>query len=89
VFFEFDTRKSSVNKEKHGMDFERAQRLWDDPLAYEIDARTGGEPRSKRVGQINGKLWAAIFTKRGNNIRLISVRRAHENETREYEKDLD
>ena len=33
-----------------------------------------------------GKLWAAIFTERGANIRIISVRRARQNEELIYEQ---
>jgi len=29
--FEFDTKKSASNKQKHGLDFYEARVLWDDP----------------------------------------------------------
>ena len=38
--FEFDIEKSSRNLEKHGIDFEMAQQLWDDVDYVEISART-------------------------------------------------
>jgi uncharacterized DUF497 family protein len=38
-----------------------------------------------RIGKIESRLWTAIFTHRGSNIRIISVRRARQNETRRYE----
>jgi len=38
--FEYDPDKSRANKAKHGIDFEEAQALWDDPDLLEIPART-------------------------------------------------
>ena len=38
--FEFDKRKSQINKKKHGIDFIEAQALWDDPDRIEIPAKT-------------------------------------------------
>ena len=37
------------------------------------------------IGQIGGKLWTAIFTMRGETVRLISVRRSREKEAKYYE----
>ena len=86
--FEFDPAKSRSNKAKHGIDFEQAQGLWRDVYAYEVDAVTKDEPRTKRVGEYQGKLWAAIFTMRSERkIRIISVRRAHGDEARKYQSD--
>ena len=44
--FEFDARKSRSNLTKNGIDFNEAQRLWDDPDVIEVPARTTDEPRS-------------------------------------------
>ena len=37
------------------------------------------------IGRIGEKLWTAIVTRRGGALRLISVRRARDNESHEYE----
>ncbi|WP_082829716.1 BrnT family toxin [Ectothiorhodospira sp. BSL-9] len=42
--FEYDPFKSQLNLEKHGIDFEDAQELWQDPDVVEIDAKTIDEP---------------------------------------------
>lgn len=76
--FEYDVDKSASNQRKHGIDFEEAQRLWDDPDVVEIPAKTTDEQRWLVVGMIGGKHWSAVITYRGENIRLISVRRARE-----------
>jgi len=39
--FEYDRRKSHANKRKHGIDFEEAQLLWEDPNRLEVPAMTG------------------------------------------------
>lgn len=83
--FEFDLNKSRTNKEKHGIDFFEAQKLWEDPYRIEIPAKYLDEPRYLLIGKIDDKHWAAIFTYRANKIRIISVRRARKNEKEIYE----
>ena len=83
--FEFDSGKSSANKEKHGIDFVRAQTLWDDPDLIEIPARTSDEPRLVVIGRIGHRHWSAIITYRDDCIRIISVRRSRNEEVSIYE----
>jgi uncharacterized protein len=83
--FEYDPNKSSENKRKHGIDFEDAQELWADSELMEIPARTTDEPRWLLVGKIERKYWSAVITRRGENIRLISVRRSRDEEVAIYE----
>jgi uncharacterized DUF497 family protein len=83
--FEFDEVKSQANLEKHGIDFARSQRLWDDPGLVEISAKSTDEPRSLVIGLIDGKHGSAVITYRGEKIRLISVRRSRASEVAIYE----
>jgi hypothetical protein len=83
--FEFDDRKSRMNKEKHGIDFIEAQDLWLDGMLIEIPARSTGEPRFLAVGKIGTKHWSAIATYRAHRIRIISVRRSRQEEVELYE----
>ena len=83
--FEYDPKKSQSNREKHGIDFEKAQAIWDDVDYLEIPAKTQDEPRWLVMGKIEGKLWSAIITYRGDNIRIISVRRPRDEEIELYE----
>jgi uncharacterized protein len=85
--FEYDPDKSAENKRKHGIDFEAAQRLWDDAGMVEIPARTTDEPRWLSIGKIDEKHWSAVFTRRGDNTRLISVRRSRDEEVAIYESE--
>ena len=83
--FEFNSKKSNGNKVKHGIDFGKAQALWDDPDLIQIPVKTVDEPRFLVIGRISGKHWSAIITYRGDKIRLISVRRARQEEVEIYE----
>ena len=83
--FEFDEQKSRANLKKHGIDFVDAQALWRDPDMIEIPAKTADEPRFLIVGRIVGKHWSAVVTPRGDNIRIISVRRSRIEEVAIYE----
>jgi len=83
--FEFDPAKSRSNLKKHGIDFEQAQGIWDDPDLLEVPARTTDEPRFLVIGLIEGRHWSAVVTPRGDRIRIISVRRSREEEVALYE----
>jgi uncharacterized DUF497 family protein len=82
---EFDNNKSKANKKKHGIDFVEAQALWKDPDRVEIPVKTVDEPRFVVIGRISDKYWSSIITYRGENIRIISVRRSRKEEIILYE----
>jgi uncharacterized DUF497 family protein len=84
VGFEYDQIKSDAIHQKHGIRFEDAQILWNDPKRVEFIARFQDEPRLGLVAELNDKKWTAIFTHRNNRVRIISVRRARENEEELY-----
>jgi len=83
--FEFDGRKSQLNKTKHGIDFVEAQALWDDPDLLEVPLTVEDEPRTLVVGRIGGKHWSAVITCRQARIRIISLRRSRGEERALYE----
>jgi uncharacterized protein len=83
--FEFDEQKSASNKVKHGIDFIEAQELWLDIDRVEINARTVEEARFLVIGMVNQKYWSAVITYRGERVRIISVRRARDEEIKLYE----
>jgi uncharacterized protein len=84
--FVWDANKNRANSAKHGIDFETATQLWNDEHRVEIHTTFSDENRSIMIGILKAKLWAAIFTQRGEAIRIISVRRARRKETALYEK---
>jgi uncharacterized DUF497 family protein len=84
--FEWDEKKSDINLTKHSIDFNAATKLWDDEDRIQIQTTFPIENRSILIGKIDEKLWAAIYTRRNNAIRIISVRRARKKEAKIYEK---
>ena len=82
--FKFDPAKSAANQAKHGIDFVEAQELWNDPERLEIPARSVDESRLQVVGQIGDTVWSAFVTPRDTRIRIISVRRARDEEEAAY-----
>lgn len=85
--FEFDPAKSAANLKMHGIDFVAAQALWSDPDRVEISARSIDEPRTQVIGRIGDSVWSAFITLRSDRIRIISVRRARDDEKAAYLQD--
>ncbi len=83
--FEFDPKKSDINKNKHGIDFVEAQQIWNDLDLLETPAKTTGEMRFLVIGKIDDNHWTGIITYRNDNIRIISLRRARNEEIELYE----
>ena len=81
--FEFDRAKSETNRVKHGISLEEAARIWES-AHVEVRARTVDELRFMAIGTIEAKLYACIYTIRGEAIRLISCRRARGKEVKLY-----
>ena len=78
--FEWDENKNTTNIEKHGIDFRRAQRIWDE-TPVEISRRTsGGEERILVRGELEGRSVTVVYTERGGNIRIISARKSNRKE---------
>lgn len=83
--FEFDSAKSKRNKLKHGIDFLEAQQLWESPHILVKDSDDPREARHVIVAKVEDVHWAAVITYRGQNVRIISVRRARAREIEQYE----
>ena len=84
--FEYDEKKSKINKEKHNIDFVEAQKLWQDEDALVISANiVDNEIRYALISKILTKCFIVIFTIREDTNRIISVRRYRKNEEKNYE----
>lgn len=85
---EYDPKKSASNARKHGVSFEEAATALLDPHALaQEDGRAEGEPRWVLLGlSATGRLLTVVYTLRGDNVRLISARRATAKEERSYAK---
>jgi uncharacterized DUF497 family protein len=79
IRFEWDPDKARSNLRKHGIDFEFASRVFDDPLHLSIqDRHEKGEERWFTVGQVDG-VAVAHTVREGDDetvIRIISACRA-------------
>lgn len=87
LYFEWNAQKASANLAKHGVSFETARRVFDDPFAVDIEDRSAnyGEVRRRIVGLGNGLVLTVIYTERSEVIRLISARKATRAERKEYD----
>ena len=83
VQYEWDESKRQVNIAKHGMDFECMRAFQWDTAAIEPSPRDG-EIRYMALGYIGFRLRAVIYTERGAVIRIISLRRASDDERDHY-----
>jgi len=83
--FQYDPNKSRSNLKKHGIDFEQAQALWEDPNLLRVTARSDDEQISLIIARINEQHLSAIVTDRESEIRIISVRRSRTAEVELYE----
>ena len=82
--FEWDENKRLSNIAKHGIDFARAQALFDGRDAMEVELAHRDEVRYSAKGLLDNKFVTVIWTWRGANIRIISARRAQDAESRKY-----
>jgi uncharacterized protein len=84
--FEWDDHKAAANLARHGVSFEVARLVFDDPQAIEIEDRRGsyGEDRYLMIGMVRQQVLAVTFTFRGERIRIISTRPAEPFERRLY-----
>lgn len=85
--FEFDPDKDAINRVKHRLPLSFGQRIFDDPFCTIIHSfrPIDGEYRMKAIGEIDGKLFTAVFVLRNEKRRYISVRRSNRNEQRNYD----
>ncbi len=93
IRFEWDPVKARMNQRKHGVSFEDAMHIFEDPYALFEQDRTGetGELRWRALGLAGGAAVLLVsHTVREENadevIRLISARRATRKERNHYEQ---
>jgi len=88
--FEWNPAKASANVAKHGVTFDDARDVFNDPLAKSIPdaAHASDEARFWTMGQSRvGRVLVVVHTDRGDTIRIIGARRATARERHDYEED--
>jgi hypothetical protein len=89
--FEWDERKNRANQRKHGIDFQTACLVFDDPFALSSQDRVeDGERRWQTIGLVGGVAVVLVahtvdFESDCEVIRVISARRANSKERQRYE----
>ncbi len=91
--FEWDERKNRSNERKHGVSFDVASVVFDDPMhVMTPDRLVDGELRWRTIGEVHGKyllLVAHTFEEEDEDlVRIVSAREATAHERREYENNL-
>jgi hypothetical protein len=88
--FEWDEDKGKLNQKKHGVYFEEAASIFNDPLSIDFDdpEHSLGENRYIIIGLSNqGRYLFVSHTDRDDKIRLISARLVTPKERRYYERE--
>lgn len=87
--FEWDPAKAAANLVQHGVSFEEAATVFQDPLAkiHDDPDHSGAEQRAIIVGHtLQGQIVLVSFTDRGSKIRVISARSVTRQERHDYEE---
>lgn len=81
--------RGKANLRKHGLDFRDASLVYDNPDKCTYTSDRGVERRSMDVAmaEVRGRLLALIYTRRGDDVRIISFRPASREERKQYEED--
>ena len=83
----WDETKRHRNMAVHGLDFEGTEAIWDSfTITREDKRRNYGEKRMVTFGLLNGEVVVLVYVNRGDDIHVISLRRAEKYEARYYFK---
>ncbi len=89
LLFEWDPKKAKENVETHGVSFDEASTAFHDTLSLAIydPLHSEQEDRFVLIGSSHrNRLLVIVYTERGDNIRLISARKASKKERDQYEE---
>lgn len=83
--FEWDDRKAKRNERRHGVTFELARLVFDDPNAIDrLDLDEADENRELITGLVADVLLTVCFVERNQRRRIISARKATQREQIDY-----
>lgn len=82
----YDPLKNIANLQKHNVSLADCEGVFHDTQAITREDADHDEPRFVTLGMTNsGEIWVVAYTYRGDDIRVISARRAEPRERRQYE----
>ena len=82
--FDWDDNKNKSNQKKHKIAFEDATDVFNDKNRLEYVSDRQGETRNLTIGKAFQAIISVVYTTRNLIIRLISARRANQDERRAY-----
>lgn len=89
--FEWNQNKAKLNLEKHGVSFQEASTVFNDPLSvtFSDPDHSIGENRYIIIGRSQfGQLLIVAHTDRGEEVRVISARKITQQERKFYEEGI-
>jgi len=85
--YQWDKKKAATNFRKHGIYFADAVSVFTDELAVTIEDELPEERRWVTLGRdLFGRILVVVYSWRGDEIRIISARKASAKERRQYGK---
>lgn len=85
--FTWNEAKRLRNVAERGLDFILAEELNLDLAVIVVDDRYDyGEVREIALGHIRGRMHVLVFTRRGDDVHVISLRKANAREIKRYEQ---
>jgi uncharacterized DUF497 family protein len=81
----WDESKRQFNLKHHGLDFAGCEAVFDGPVLTKEDDRSAyGELRINLLGLLEGRVVHMTYTERGDDVHVISLRKATKHEAREF-----
>lgn len=88
--YEWDEEKNAKNLTERGLSFADAEQVFSGPCATFEDTRFDyGEPRFITFGLLGGRLVVIAHTPRGENTRIVSMRKGNSREQKIYQERLE
>ena len=87
--FEWDARKALTNRMKHGVSFDEAMTVFNDPLACIFDDADHSTTEAREIivgASQKQRLLLVCFTERRKAVRIISARKTTKLERQDYEE---
>ncbi len=85
----YDPAKDAINTEKHSVSLSLASQLnWDMALEDRDNRRNYGEVWIVAYAPIGDRVFCVVFTDRGDERRIISLRKANAREVDRYEREI-
>jgi uncharacterized DUF497 family protein len=86
ILYEWDEAKRLTNLARHGLDFRRADLVYEHPGKITLNSPYPDEPRLVDLAEVQGRVLVLVYTMRRDAVRCISFRYAKRKEQRIYDE---